>query len=140
MRKIQLALRLHFEAGLSLRAIARTLNASPSTVGEYLRRARLAGLSWPLPPGVDESALETRLFPPSAPAQGPRPLPDWTTVHRELKRKGGDACAAVPGVQERVARGRAVLSVLRALPGLVEAARRRHAPIPPRRREALSRK
>ena len=88
MRKIQLALRLHFEAGLSHRAIARTLNASPSTVGEYLRRAHLAGVSWPLPPGVDESDLEARLFPPRAPARGPRPLPDWARVHRELKRKG----------------------------------------------------
>ena len=49
MRKIHHVLRLFFEAGLSIRAIARSLQASPSTVGDYIRRAHTAGLSWPLP-------------------------------------------------------------------------------------------
>ena len=48
MRKIQRVLRLFFEAGLSIRAIARSVQASPSTVGDYIRRANTAGLSWPL--------------------------------------------------------------------------------------------
>ena len=48
MRKIHRVLRLSFEAGLSIRAIARSIQASPSTVGDYIRRARTAGLSWPL--------------------------------------------------------------------------------------------
>ena len=63
MRKIHHVLRLFFEAGLSIRAIARSLQASPSTVGDYIRRARTAGLSWPLPERLDERALEARLFP-----------------------------------------------------------------------------
>ena len=33
MRKVHLVLRLFFAAGLSIRAIARSINASPSTVG-----------------------------------------------------------------------------------------------------------
>ena len=33
-------------------------------MGEYLRRAAEAGLSWPLPEGLKESELEQRLFPP----------------------------------------------------------------------------
>ena len=41
MRKIHHVLRLFFEAGLSIRAIARSLQASPSTVGDYIRRALL---------------------------------------------------------------------------------------------------
>ena len=49
MRKIHRVLRLFFEAGLSIRAIARSVQASPSTVGDYIRRANTAGLSWPLP-------------------------------------------------------------------------------------------
>ena len=49
MRKIREVLRLYFTAALSIRAIARSLGTSPSTVGEYLRRAKVAGLSWPLP-------------------------------------------------------------------------------------------
>jgi len=39
MRKIREVLRLHHEAGLSNRAIARACKVSNSTVGEYLIRA-----------------------------------------------------------------------------------------------------
>lgn len=88
MRKIHEVLRLAFEAGLATRAIARCVNASPTTVGDYLRRAKAAGLSWPLPAAMDDSALEARLFPPAQPQGRERPLPDWAEVHRELKRKG----------------------------------------------------
>jgi transposase len=87
MRKIQQVLRLHFVARSSIRAIARSINASPSTVGDYIRRAQVAGLSWPLPEGMSESALERQLFPPAKPTHAERPLPDWPTVHRELRRK-----------------------------------------------------
>lgn len=63
MRKIQAVLRLHFEAGLSRRQIARTQNIGYGTVTNYLHRARVAGVSWPLAPDVDEAALERLLFP-----------------------------------------------------------------------------
>jgi hypothetical protein len=46
MRKIHDVLRLAFETGLGIRAIARCVNASPATVGDYLRRAEAAGLGW----------------------------------------------------------------------------------------------
>ena len=88
MRKVKEVLRLHFEAGLKLRPIARSLSLSPSTVGDYLRRARVVGIAWPLPAGIDEAELEHRLFPPSKPGRAKRPLPDWAMVHQELKRKG----------------------------------------------------
>jgi len=88
MRKIQLVLRLYFAAEMSIRAVARSVQASPATVGDYIRRARLAGLSWPLPEGMDERALEARLFPPTPRPERTRPLPEWAHVHRELKRKG----------------------------------------------------
>ena len=48
MRKIKEILRLKYEAKLSNRAIAGAFNVSNSTVGEYLRRAGLAGIQWPL--------------------------------------------------------------------------------------------
>jgi transposase len=88
MRKIHLVLRLFFAAEMSIRAISRTIKASPSTVGDYIRRAEVAGLSWPLPEGLDERALEARLFPAPEPRAGAPRLPDWAHVHRELKRKG----------------------------------------------------
>ena len=87
MRKIREVLRLYFAAALSIRAIARSLGTSPSTVSEYLRRAKVAGLSWPLPAGVDDAGLERRLFPPPPPSNTSRPLPKWSEVHRELRRK-----------------------------------------------------
>ena len=88
MRKIHLVLRLFFEARLSIRAIARSTQASPATVGDYIRRAQAAGLTWPLPDELDERALEARLFPrPTAP-KSTLPLPDWRHVHTELRGKG----------------------------------------------------
>ena len=87
MRKIREVLRLYFAAALSIRAIARSLGTSPSTVGDYLRRAKVAGLSWPLPEAVDDAGLERRLFPVPPPSRTARPLPDWSEVHRELRRK-----------------------------------------------------
>ena len=87
MRKIREVLRLYFAAALSIRAIARSLGTSPSTVGDYLRRAKVAGLSWPVPESVDDAGLERRLFPVPLPSRTARPLPDWSEVHRELRRK-----------------------------------------------------
>ncbi len=89
MRKIRQVLRLAIEAELGRRQIARSLSMSPTTVGEYLRRAAAAGLGWPLPLTLDDAQLEALLFPAVPPAAtDPRPLPDWSAVHRELKHKG----------------------------------------------------
>lgn len=35
----------------------------------YLRRAEVARLSWPLPEGLDDETLERRLFSPTPPAK-----------------------------------------------------------------------
>ena len=75
MRNIHEVLRLHFEHSRSKREIARIIGASPTTVSDYLARARLAGLSFPLPPELDDAALERRLFPPSEPSSVKRPAP-----------------------------------------------------------------
>ena len=47
----------------------------------------MAGLSWPVPESVDDTGLERRLFPAPPPSRTERPLPDWSEVHRELRRK-----------------------------------------------------
>lgn len=87
MRKITEALRLHHECNRSRREIARAIGASPTTVGQYLRRAHEAGIGYPLPDGIDEAAIESRLFPSVLPAEAVRAEPDWVAVHRELRRK-----------------------------------------------------
>ena len=87
MRKIREVLRLYFAAALSIRAIARSLGTSPSTVGEYLRRAKVAGVSWPVPEAIDDAGLERRLFPALPSSHTSRPLPEWSEVRRELRGK-----------------------------------------------------
>ena len=38
---------------------------------------------------MDDAALEAALFPPAPPSRLPRPEPDWSRVHRELRRHEG---------------------------------------------------
>jgi transposase len=88
MRKVREVLRLRHALGVSERQIAITTGVSRSTVGEYLRRAAVVGITWPVPEGLDDAALERRLFtPPTFDEKPARPLPDWSDVHKELKRR-----------------------------------------------------
>jgi hypothetical protein len=89
MRKIREVLRLKWGLGLSERQVAQSCDMGRSTVADYLERANLAGLSWPLPEELDDGALETRLFPPVEEIKHKsHPTPNWEHVHQELKRKG----------------------------------------------------
>lgn len=88
MRKIREVLRLSLGGRLSARAVAASCGMGRTAVREYVQRAARAGLSWPLPEGLLDDALEALLFPPAAPAEGDRPLPDWQGVHDGLKGKG----------------------------------------------------
>jgi len=60
-----------------------------STVREALKRAESAGLSWPLPEGLNDDALEASLYANRRSKRGHRRVeePDWAGVHRELQRK-----------------------------------------------------
>ena len=90
MRNIRDVLRLQ-AAGMSKRKIAASLGIGATAAGECLRRAREAGVGWPLPDDMTDAGLEARLYPASialAEIKARRPQPDWPTLHRELKRKG----------------------------------------------------
>ena len=88
MRKVREVLRLRHALGVSERQIAVTVGISRSTVGEYLRRAAVIGITWPVPEGMDDAEVERRLFTPPTFEETPaRALPEWTAVHRELKRR-----------------------------------------------------
>ena len=90
MRKIRDVLRLRLSEQLSLRQVSLSLAIPHTTVADYVRRARDAGItSWPLPEELsDDDALEARLF--AAPASSPRlrPEPDFEVMKRELAKKG----------------------------------------------------
>lgn len=88
MRKIKEVLRLKWECGLGDRVVAATCFVSRSTVSKYVRLARQAGLSWPLPVDMDDGALEALLFQSPADCRTRnRHIPDWAQVHRELRHK-----------------------------------------------------
>lgn len=87
MRKISEVLRLRFELKRSHRDISKALNISASTVGDYLMRAQVANIEWPLPENLSEDGLYSLLFPPVATTKQGRPIPDWEKVNCELRRK-----------------------------------------------------
>jgi transposase len=87
VRKIREVLRLKAEARWSDREIAAAIGSARSTVQECLRRARVAGITWPLPAECDDEALAARLY-PHAPAPARYPTPDFAIIHAELARKG----------------------------------------------------
>src|SRR5208337_4638159 len=91
MRRVREILLLKHECGASVRAIAVAIGVARSTVQLCLARAVAAELSWPLPVTLTDGGLEALLF---APVGGTRPgirhkaEPDWTVIHRELRRPG----------------------------------------------------
>jgi hypothetical protein len=89
MRQLRLMLRLH-HIGLGVREIGRRLHVARSTIQDNLKRAQVAGLTWPLPPDLTDEILEQRLFSHagSKPSIRRRAEPDWAALARELKRPG----------------------------------------------------
>jgi len=89
MRLIREVLRLKYDANLSQRRIARSLNMGLGTVSHYLKKAKAAGLEWPLPTDLDEAELERRLFPNQLQSvRSGLVEPDYAGMHKELKHKG----------------------------------------------------
>ena len=58
MRKVREILRLRLSVGLSAAKVAKSCKVGKTTVLDYEKRFRQAGLSWPLPADVDDSFLE----------------------------------------------------------------------------------
>jgi transposase len=87
MHKIVEILRLKFQARLSHEKIARAVGLSKGAVAKYVSLAEAQGLSWPLPKGMDEVALEARLYPPRTSTRR-FAEPDYPRIHQALKHKG----------------------------------------------------
>jgi transposase len=88
MRKIKEVLRLKWAHEQSNRHIAKSCSISHSTVADYVLRAKLAGLSWPLDPDLDDAAIENLLFPATdKQATEKRQMPDLEYLYREMKKK-----------------------------------------------------
>ena len=88
MRKIEEVLRLKYAKKQTHRAIAKSCGLSPSTVSEYVKHAKAAGVSWPLPEGITEEELKKKLFPEKEEGNGTQKAePEWKEVHKEMRRK-----------------------------------------------------
>ena len=90
MRRVREILRLKYECGATERAIARSIGIARSTVALTVERAAASKLSWPLPATLTDRVLEAMLYASAGALQGLRRKaePDWTHVHRELRRPG----------------------------------------------------
>jgi transposase len=78
-------LKLKYEKELTTRDIAASAGCSKSSVSNLLKRAKKAGVSWPL--DVSDVQLLQLLY-PAVPASTAPPEPDMNYVYAELKRKG----------------------------------------------------
>jgi|CXWL01.1.fsa_nt_gi transposase len=88
MRKIKEILRLKYEAKLTERQIARGACCSRWAVRSCVRQAEATGVSWPLPQGLDEEALEALLYSPR-PSTARFPLPDFDAIRDSLSTHKG---------------------------------------------------
>jgi len=88
MRQIKEIMRLRYELNCSQQKIANASGIARSTVKDYLMRAKVAGLGWPLPEEMSNEKLNELLFPPKAnKSSEEQTMPDWAVIHKELKRK-----------------------------------------------------
>ena len=88
MRNIKEVLRLKFAKKRSAREISNSCVIGRSTVSDYIKRAKDAGLSWPLPADLDDTALENLLFPPKSNPDPPkRQMPSMEYLYKEKKKK-----------------------------------------------------
>ncbi|MBM9514838.1 hypothetical protein [Desulfogranum marinum] len=88
LRKIREILRLKYGYNCSNREISQSYGIGRATVGDYLNRAKAAGLDCPLPDKLSDTALENQLFPSSAPrTTHSRFIPDFHEVHKKLKSR-----------------------------------------------------
>jgi transposase len=88
MRQLRQTLRLHLEAGLSLRECARVLDIGKTTVNDIVRNARAAGVDWTVAQSLSDEELEARLYRPAVPRSARHLEPDYAHIHQELKRPG----------------------------------------------------
>lgn len=87
MRKVRDILRLRFEKGLSHSKIATALATGETTVGDCIKRAADAGITWPVPDNLDDETLEALLYNVTPNLSAALVMPDFAHVEKELRKK-----------------------------------------------------
>jgi transposase len=98
MRSVREVLRLKWVLGRTDTEVAAGVRCARSTVAEMVRRAREAGIdAFPEADALSDAELEARLYPRLAHAGAAafalprnRPLPEWSELHAEMKRRGNE--------------------------------------------------
>src|SRR5580704_19058153 len=117
MRKIRDVLRLR-AGGMSKRKIAASLSFGATAAGDCVRRARRAGLSWPLPENLSDEALERILYPPPKVTEGSATAARLGRNPSRTAPTWRDATAVVGGASQRLPRRLRPFEVLRVVPRL----------------------
>ena len=89
MRKLKEILRLKYQAKLSHRKIAKSLSISPSTISNYITRAKMMGIeAWPLSEEWNDTKLSRHFLQTQHTPRTAIPPPSWPEFQLELKGKG----------------------------------------------------
>ena len=89
MRKVREVLRLKHALGMSYRAISEATGIGKTAAAEYVHRAAVIGVTWPVPEAMSDAELELGLFPVGGSGSAAsRAAIDWPAVQVELKRRG----------------------------------------------------
>ena len=88
MRKIRDVLRLSAD-GLSKRKIAASLGLSATAAGDCIRRARAAGVAWPVAAEFTDAALEQLLYRSATPVEKHRRIWRQFVIAIRLDQKAG---------------------------------------------------
>lgn len=86
MRTVREILRLRLGVGLSANKVAKSCKISKATVLEYEKRFNESGMTWPLPDGMDDTALARIVRKPRKKGKPRRDLPDMTYLIEEMRR------------------------------------------------------
>jgi transposase len=88
MWQIKECLKMHHEQKLSHRQIAKILGIGKSSVWDILQKAKEAKITWEMAQDIDEAQLHKILYCEKESNEKKNyPLPDFLTIHKELKKK-----------------------------------------------------
>lgn len=88
MRRLREILRQKLLLGRSHREVSRSVGVSAGSVASATTRAKTIGLDWATVSGLDDVALDERLYGPRISNRVERAMPDPVQMHLELRRTG----------------------------------------------------
>ena len=101
MRRVREVLRLRHVLGMSDRLIAQSLGIGKTTVGEYVCRAKVIGITWPVPEEVNDASWSATVHGPLVRGEIEASAAGLAAPARGAQAAWRDADAALAGVPRR---------------------------------------